>query len=262
MAMPNEVTPAHLLDRIGTPEAPVIVDVCTDADFDADPYLIPGAWRHPHTDRPGLVARLECRPCVITCQKGRKLSQGMAAALRWDGIAADFLRGGMYAWRDLPDAPRVPAAALPARMDGATLWVTGCAPALDQLACAWLIRRFVDTGARILFVEPAEVAGVAERFGATPFAADCAAPDRRSFARLQQAFGLTCVPLDRMAAMLEATADTMVAGSPQSPGLRAVSSGLSCQHADPVARLDCHMPVFDALYRWARNCNDAERVRT
>jgi len=159
------VTP-QLLRLIGTPEFPVIVDISIDADFDDDPYLIPGAFRHPHTDVAGLVSRLDGldgRPCVIVCQKGIKLSQGMAARLRCDGTRAEYLTGGNYGWRDHLGAPRVPWARLPDPVDGATLWVTRHRPKIDRIACPWLIRRFVDKGARFLFVSPGEVNGVAER---------------------------------------------------------------------------------------------------
>jgi hypothetical protein len=37
-------------------------------------------------------------------------------------------------------------------------------PKVDRIACPWLIRRFVDPDAVLLFVAPTEVAGVAERF--------------------------------------------------------------------------------------------------
>lgn len=86
MAAPNEITSAQLRRLIGTPECPVIVDISIDPDFEDDPNLIanliPGAFRHPHTDVPGLINRLDGRPCVITCQQGIKLSQGLTALLR------------------------------------------------------------------------------------------------------------------------------------------------------------------------------------
>ena len=37
---------------------------------------------------------------------------------------------------------------------------------IDRIACPWLIRRFVDPDAVFLFVAPAEVQPVAERFDA------------------------------------------------------------------------------------------------
>ena len=94
MAAPNEITVPQLLRLIGTPDAPVIVDISIDPDFADDPFLIPGAFRHPHTDFAGLLARLAGRPCVVTCQQGIKLSQGLVAKLRAKGVQAEYLKGG------------------------------------------------------------------------------------------------------------------------------------------------------------------------
>ncbi len=99
MAAPNEITVSQLLRLIGTPDAPVLVDISIDPDFTDDPFLIPGMFRHPHTDIPGLVQRLAGRPCVVTCQQGIKLSQGLCAILRAQGLQAEFLQGGIFAWR-------------------------------------------------------------------------------------------------------------------------------------------------------------------
>ena len=52
---------------------------------------------------------------------------------------------------------------------GGSVWVTRHRPKIDRMACPWLIRRFVDPRAQFLFVAPGEVAGVAEKFDATPF---------------------------------------------------------------------------------------------
>ena len=61
MPAPNEITPAQLLRLIGTPEAPVIVDISIDPDFDEDPYLIPGSIEkstsRPCRSRPHSVCR-------------------------------------------------------------------------------------------------------------------------------------------------------------------------------------------------------------
>jgi rhodanese-related sulfurtransferase len=113
MAAPNEISCKNLLRLIGMPERPVIVDISIDPDFSEDPFLIPGSIRHPHTNFEGLIARLNGRNCIIVCQKGIKLSQGLTSRLRGRGIDAQYLEGGMYGWREMPDAPRIPFAALP-----------------------------------------------------------------------------------------------------------------------------------------------------
>jgi rhodanese-related sulfurtransferase len=45
MPSPDTITVSQLLRLVGTPEAPVIIDVRTADDFEADPRLIPGAVR-------------------------------------------------------------------------------------------------------------------------------------------------------------------------------------------------------------------------
>jgi len=257
MAAPNEITVPQLIRLIGLPDTPAIVDVSINEDFDADPFLIPGAFRHPHTDLSGLKARLAGRACVIVCQKGIKLSQGLAARLRCDGIVAEYLQGGNLGWAAHPDAPRIPAKALPPLMDGATLWVTRHRPKIDRIACPWLIRRFVDTQARVLFVSPGEVAGVADRYGAQPFDIEGVfwshRGERCTFDTMIEEFGLNTAALTRLATIIRAADTNTHELAPQAAGLLALSVGLSRQYRDDNAQLEAGMAIYDALYRWARD---------
>jgi rhodanese-related sulfurtransferase len=260
MAAPNEITVPQLFRLIGTPDAPVIVDISIDPDFADDPHLIPGSFRHPHTDIAGLKARLNGRACVVICQKGIKLSQGMAARLRADGLKAEYLSGGMYGWRDHNGAPRIPATALPDQVDGATLWVTRHRPKIDRIACPWLIRRFVDPNAQFLFVSPSEVAGVADRYGATPFDIEDVFFTHRgpncTFDTILDEFALHTDALDRLATVVRAADTNMHDLSPQAAGLLAISVGLSRQFRDDLEQLEAGMTIYDALYRWARDGKD------
>lgn len=252
MAAPNEITCKQLLRLIGLPASPVIVDISIDPDFAEDPFLIPGSFRHPHTDFDGLIARLDGRKCVITCQQGIKLSQGLTSRLCGHGVNAQYLTGGMYGWRDTPDAPRIPFAALPET----NLWVTRHRPKIDRIACPWLIRRFIDADAEFMFVSPEWVTGVADRYSATPFdIADVALThkdDHCTFDAMLDTFDLRTPALDRLAQVLRA-ADTGADDCPQAAGLLAVSVGLSRMYRDDHAQLDAAMPLYDALYRWARD---------
>ena len=256
MPAPAEMTPTQLMRLVGTPDAPAIVDARTDGDFDDDPHLVPGAFRHPWDDAQGLAARLAgARPggtrAVVYCQRGRKLSQGLAALLRSGGIAAEVLEGGQFAWRDA-GLPAVRAAALPA----SGRWATRHRPKVDRIACPWLVRRFADTSARFLFVPPADVALVAERFDAVPFDAEGAAlsdgPGRCTFDALLDHLGLDHPPLARMASVIRA-ADGAGGEAPEAAGLLAVLLGLSRMHRDDLRQLEDGMIVMDALYRWARD---------
>lgn len=260
MPAPNEITVSQLNRLIGTPECPRIVDISIDPDFAADPYLIPGSWRHPHTDIPGLITRLDGQRAVVTCQKGIKLSQGMATWLRAEGVNAEYLQGGMYGWRDAPDTMRVPADAIPQSVDGATLWVTRHRPKIDRIACPWLIRRFVDPFARFLYVSPDEVAGVAEKYRATPYDVEGVfwshRDDRCTFDTMLDEFQLTSPALQRLADVVRGADTNHHDLHPAAAGLLAVSVGLSRQYRDDHAQLEAGMHLYDALYRWARDGYD------
>ncbi|WP_120635384.1 sulfurtransferase/chromate resistance protein [Ruegeria sp. EL01] len=257
MASPNSIAPRQLLRLIGTPQAPMLVDICIDEDFEADPYLIPGSVQHPAKDIPGLIQLLSGRPCVIICQKGKKLSQGMVSWLRSEGQSAEYLEGGMYAWRDLPEALRIPVAPLPALATGGTVWVTRHRPKIDRIACPWLIRRFIDPNARFLFVAPAEVESVAEKFDAIPFDVENTfwthRGDRCTFDTLLEEFNLSSAPLGRLAQVVRAADTNRHDLAPEAAGLLAVSVGLSRQFRDDHENLDAGMNLYDALYRWARD---------
>lgn len=257
MASPNSISPKQLLRLIGTPGAPLMVDVCIDADFKDDPFLIPGSVRHPTNDLAGLHQRVSGRPCVIICQKGKKLSQGVVSWLRSEGVTAEYLEGGMFAWRDLPDALRIPASALPAPIEGQTLWVTRHRPKIDRIACPWLIRRFVDAKAKFLFVAPAEVEAVAEKFGATPFDIENTFWSHRgdacTFDTMLDEFNLHSDALDRLATVIRAADTNRHDLAPEAAGLLSVSVGLSRQYRDDHQNLEAGLNIYDALYRWARD---------
>ena len=250
MAAFNEISPANLMRLIGTPACPPLIDVCIDTDFDADPYLIPTAIRHAHTNLDALTNRLS-DAAIIICQKGKKLSHGVAAYLRDSGIDAQVLQGGNHAWKEA-DLPRTQAGKIPG-----PLWVTRHRPKIDRIACPWLIRRFVDPTARFLFVPASEVIAVAEKFGATPFdvpdvdlthqGTDC------TFDVMVRELGLNHPALAALATIVRAADTNRHDLAPQAAGLLAISVGLSRMYRDDTAQLNAGMVIYDALYRWARD---------
>ncbi|MEL7256361.1 MAG: sulfurtransferase/chromate resistance protein [Pseudomonadota bacterium] len=257
MPAPNAITVSQLNRLIGTPDCPDIIDVCIDEDFTGDPYLIPGSRRHPHTDIPGLIETLTTQRAIIVCQKGLKLSQGVAAWLSSEGIQAEYLQGGMFGWREAKDTLRIPASALPQPVNGQTLWVTRHRPKIDRIACPWLIRRFVDRSARFLFVSPSDVEAVAEKFNAVPFDVEGVFWSHRgdtcTFDTMLKEFKLTSLALSRMADVIRAADTNRNADHPAAAGLLALSVGLSRQFRDDHAQLEAGMTLYDALYRWARD---------
>lgn len=252
----------QLARLIGTTDAPVLVDVRTEDDAAADPRLIPGAIRRSYdTIAPDIAAGwcepLSGRRVIVICQRGLKLSEGVAAWLRHEGIAADVLTGGFEGWRSA-ELPLVPIAKLPApNPRGRTVWVTRSRPKIDRIACPWLIRRFIDPNAVFLFVAASEVAAVGERFGATPFDIDNVFWSHRgelcTFDTMVDEFRLTLPPLLHLAQIVRAADTGRLDLSPEAAGLLAVSLGLSRIYDDDLQQLEAGIGLYDAFYRWCRD---------
>lgn len=260
MPSPTEITVSQLSRLIGTPAAPILLDVRTDEDFDLDPDLIPSAWRHPHRDVAGLTSQLAGRKVVIYCQKGKKISQGAMAILRNQGIEAETLGGGHFAWRDAGEL-LVPAERLPSPdAEGRTVWVTRHRPKIDRMACPWLIRRFVDPRAQFYFVSPDEVLSVAEKFDATPFDVEDVFWSHRgeycTFDTMLEEFRLETDALKRLAIIVRGADTNRHDIAPEAAGLLAASLGLSRMYRDDLEQIEAGMLIYDAFYRWARDASD------
>ena len=257
MPSPTQITISQLSRLIGLPDTPVIIDICIDEDFELDARFIPTAFRHPFRDIASLAPSLQGKRVVIVCQKGLKLSQGAAAILRDYGIAAEFLEGGNWGWRDAGN-PLVPADKIPTRnADGRSVWVTRQRPKIDRIACPWFIRRFIDRNAQFLFVAPSEVLNVAEKFDATPFDVEDVfwshRDDHCTFDTMIEEFALETEPLKRLAEIIRGADTNRHDLAPQSAGLMAASLGLSRMYRDDLEQLDAGMVLYDAFYRWARD---------
>lgn len=149
-----------------------------------------------------------------------------------------------------PQAPHG-IARLDARRHRGRRWATRARPWVDRLACAWLIRRFIDPEARFLWL--------ADPAGSTPpprgvlgFDYDGArfthVGARVSFEVLIASFGLDGdAPLQRIAAAVHYL-DAGGIPVPEAAGLESVLGGLRALHADDDALAAAAATVFDALY--------------
>jgi hypothetical protein len=149
----------------------------------------------------------------------------------------------------------------PRDRQGRTVWVTRSRPKIDRIACPWLIRRFVDPNAVFLFVAPAEVEAVAERFSAAPFDIDAEVfwshrGEKCTFDVMVEEFGLATPPMSRLATMVRAADTSRLNLSPEAPGLLAASLGLSRMYADDLEQLEAGMALYDAFYRWCRDATE------
>ena len=260
MSSVNTISQDKLIRLIDTPRCPNLVDVRNEEDFAADPRLIPGSVRRPHSRVGDWEPALHGQNVIAICHQGHKLSEGVAAWLRHSGTPAEVLVGGFLAWAEA-GLHAVPDAAIQPRDEqGRTVWVTRSRPKVDRLVCPWLIRRFVDPKSVFLFVTPAEVEGVAERFAAVPIDTESAFLSHRcdlcTFDIMLAEFALSCEPLDRLATIVRGADTGRLDLALEAAGLLAISIGLSRAYTNDLAQLDAALRVYDALYRWCRDATD------
>ena len=260
MSAPNMISPDKLVRLVGTPAAPVIFDVRTQEDFEADPLLIPASTRRSHTNAAEWTKDFMGRGVVAVCHHGGKLSHGTAAWLRHHGAEAQSLEDGFEGWKKA-GLPLVPASKIPPRdAQGRTVWVTRARPKIDRIACPWLIRRFIDMDAVFLFVAPSEVAMVADRFKATAFDIEDTFWSHRgdscTFDTMIEEWGLAGEALSRLATIVRGADTARLDLAPEAPGLLAVSLGLSRMFADDLEQLEAGITLYDAFYRWCRDATD------
>jgi hypothetical protein len=137
-------------------------------------------------------------------------------------------------------------------------WVTRKHPKTDRIACPWLIRTFIDPDAQIVYVPADEVLSYAEREGAISFDATGARYTHRdglcSFEVLIEEHDLGNDPALALLARVVHGADVAedADATPQSPGLLAIADGFALLGVDDQRQLELELPIYDALYAWAR----------
>ena len=135
-------------------------------------------------------------------------------------------------------------------------WVTRARPKTDRIACPWLIRRFIDPDAEILYVPTDQVLAVAEREGAHGFDTPGAEYDHRgnkcTFEVLIDEHHLDSDrALVRLARIVHAAdIDTELNTDAYGPALLALAFGGLDVEADDHRLLERASFVYDALYAW------------
>lgn len=253
----SAISVTELSSLLGSPRAPLVIDVRGDADFDADRAMIAGALRRAPERVGEWGQRLpDAGPLVAYCTGGNAISRRVANALLEMGIEARILEGGIVAWRTAhgPAMLKQPALGIPSW--GPSRWITRERPKIDRIACPWLIRRFVDPLANFLFVPADRVLRAAGNEHAIPYDIPGVefshAGELCSFDAFLKRFGLDD-PLLRELAVIVRGADTRRPDlAPQAPGLLAISLGLSAIYENDAEMLERGMLVYDALYAWLK----------
>jgi hypothetical protein len=243
-----------LHQRFGTVAVPVVVDARRAPAFEAHERMVVGAircnpeeiaaWRHGRTD---------CRPVVGYCVHGHEVSQRATEKLRGLGIDARYLAGGIGACVELNLPTRCKTGPASPR------WVTRERPKVDRAACPWLVRRFIDPQADFLYVRPKRCSPLRRKpvpspydiLGADPFSHDGELCSIDAFLKV---YGIAECALDRLAPIVRSADTGRLELTPQSPGLLAITLGLSANFADDDhAMLERSMDIYDALYAWCRS---------
>jgi hypothetical protein len=139
-------------------------------------------------------------------------------------------------------------------------WVTRERPKIDRIACPWLILRFIDKDAELLYVPPAQVLTVAEQVPAIPYDVPGVelthVGERCSFDAFIEKYELDTAPLCRLAAIVRGADTSRLDLTPQSAGLYAISLGLSATFPDDHEMLRHGLILYDALYAWCAQLQD------
>ncbi len=138
-------------------------------------------------------------------------------------------------------------------------WITRERPKTDRIACPWLIKRFIDFEAEIIFVPADQVLLEAERRKATSFDAPGATYTHRgnkcTFEVLIDEYTLGGDPaLTRLAKIVHAAdiSDDLNT-DPLGPGLLAIGIGGLYVESDDQRLLEKGEFVYDALYAWCQH---------
>lgn len=131
-------------------------------------------------------------------------------------------------------------------------FVTREKPKVDRVACPWLIRRFIDPAAELLFVPADQVMATAERAGALPYDVPGVELGHQdggsSFEAFIRKYALTDPALLALARIVRA-ADTADRGAaPEGEGLRQIANGWHRLDWPLEKRLEVGFAIYDCLY--------------
>jgi len=135
-------------------------------------------------------------------------------------------------------------------------WITREKPKIDRIACPWLIKRFIDKEAEIVYVAFNDVLSKAEELRAIPFDIPEVEfshhDDKCTFDYFLQKYQLKDPALDTMAIIIRGADTDAHHLASQSSGLWAISAGLAHNTANDYDLLEKGMLIYDALYSWCK----------
>jgi AraC-like DNA-binding protein len=144
-------------------------------------------------------------------------------------------------------------------------WITRERPKIDRIACPWLIKRFIDADAEIMFVPFEQVLIKAKDINAIPFDLPGIEythyDDQCTFDYFIKKHQLKDPALNRIAAIVRGADTDRHEFAPQSAGLEAIFSGLAYNIKDDQELLGLGMNIYDGLYSWAKHLHQLKHTQ-
>jgi AraC-like DNA-binding protein len=135
-------------------------------------------------------------------------------------------------------------------------WITREKPKIDRIACPWLIKRFIEIDAEIIYAPEHEVLNLAKQLNATPFDIPNVEfthyKDECTFDYFLKKYKLDDPALSKIAIIVRGADTDRHDLAMQSAGLWAISAGLAHSSKNDYDMLERGMMIYDALYDWAK----------
>ncbi|MES2239842.1 MAG: chromate resistance protein ChrB domain-containing protein [Bacteroidota bacterium] len=134
-------------------------------------------------------------------------------------------------------------------------WITRERPKIDRIASPWLIRKFVDADAEIIYVPFARVLEKAKELNAIPFDIPNVEythyDEQSTFDYIIKKHQINDPAISIIAEIVRGADTDQHDIAKESAGLWAISAGLSYNIQDDYKLLETGMVIYDALYSWA-----------
>jgi AraC-like DNA-binding protein len=141
-------------------------------------------------------------------------------------------------------------------------WITRERPKIDRIACPWLLKKFIDKDAEILYVPFENVKSKAKELNAIPFDIPGVEythyGDECTFDYIVRKHKINDPAIKTISAIVRGADTDRHDIASQASGLWAISSGLSENIRDDYELLEKGMIIYDALYTWAK---DLQKVK-
>jgi AraC-like DNA-binding protein len=145
-------------------------------------------------------------------------------------------------------------------------WITREQPKIDRIACPWLIKRFIDAEAEIIYVSFDEVKEKAKKINAIPFDIPGVEfthyDDECTFDYLIKKYKIKDPAIHSMAPIVRGADTDRHDMAQQASGLWAISAGLAYNNVNDQQMLEKGMMIYDALYSWAKHLQKEKHTQS